>query len=432
MPTIRRVNAPYFGSGVIRYPETAILWFGQVAQTSNYADVRVGYNNSELFVNVAVFDRRLWYDPTHSGDLTKWDAITLLLDTNGNSGHQPRLTSYRFIAQLTWGENPPSQWQSASRGDGAQWIVTPVTFTSLTSWRGDAPNNNNDDRGWFAEFHIPFSSLGLSARPDPGTLWGLSVLLHDRDDAAGTPIPDQKWPEDLSRDQPTTWGQLHFGLATYAVPAVSSRQEITIRQGLNGAIVPNAAVGGTTGNLCPGDSNYIWNQWGNANFGGALDFNLQNQGDVADWPCFAKYYITFPLSSVPLDKVIVSATLTLHEWGGSDPNVAQPSLIQVLTVADDWIIGTLTWNNAPLALENVSQTWVNPIPPPGFAAWPGVPYMWDVSRAVAQAYAAQQPLRLALYEADSAQHSGKYFTTSEAEDWDAAGRPTINITFGNP
>jgi hypothetical protein len=207
---------------------------------------------------------------------------------------------------------------------------------------------------------------------------------------------------------------------------------ITVQQGWQGANVPDAAVGGTTGNLCPGDSYYDWNQWGNANFGTTPDFNIQNQSDLADWPCYAKYYVSFPLSQIPVKKTIVSATLTLHEWGGSDPNQAETSLIQVFTVADNWDPATVTWNNAPLALENVSQTWVAPIPPPGFAGWPGQAYSWDVSLAVAQAYAANQPLRLALYSADGAYHSGKYFTSSDAEDWDAAGRPTLLITYGTP
>ena len=26
------------------------------------------------------------------------------------------------------------------------------------------------------------------------------------------------------------------------------------------------------------------------------DFNIQNQGNVADWPCFSKVYIAFPLN----------------------------------------------------------------------------------------------------------------------------------------
>jgi hypothetical protein len=152
--------------------------------------------------------------------------------------------------------------------------------------------------------------------------------------------------------------------------------------------------------------------------------------DVADWPCFSKYYVTFPLDSLPAGQVIHSATLTLHEFGGSQPADAQASLIQVMSVAEDWDEGTLTWNNAPQVFENVSQTWVDPLP--DFPGWPGVPFHWDLSRAVAQAYASGQPLRIVLYSADAAMHSGKYFSSSDAEDWNATARPTLNISWGTP
>jgi len=45
-----------------------------------------------------------------------------------------------------------------------------------------------------------------------------------------------------------------------------------------------------------------------------------------------KYYVTFPLTALPPGKVVVSATLTLHQFGNSQPDAAKPSLVQVLTV----------------------------------------------------------------------------------------------------
>jgi hypothetical protein len=122
----------------------------------------------------------------------------------------------------------------------------------------------------------------------------------------------------------------------------------------------------------------------------------------------------------------------LHQFGnagqGYDPG-PQPSLIQVLTVGEDWNESTLTWNSAPLALENVAATWVNPLadpPPPA-----GMSRQWDVSRAVTEAHAAGRPLRLALYAADSALHGGKYFRTSDFEDYGQKDRPTLIVTWGH-
>ena len=193
----------------------------------------------------------------------------------------------------------------------------------------------------------------------------------------------------------------------------------------------NAAVGGTIGNLCPGNAHFIWNEWGNANFAGAESFNIQNQKDVSDWPCFAKYYVQFPLNLVPQGKVIRSARLILHIWGGSEPTLARPTFLQILEIDENWQEASLTWNNAPLALQNIAGTWVNPQTenPPD---WPGVPYEWDVSLAVERAYTHGLPVRLAVYSADRYQHSGKYFSASETGDWNKAARPTLIIDWGNP
>ena len=425
----RRVNAPHF-DGDVRYAEMALVWFGCVSSTDNYADVRVGCNDQHIYVNIAVFDRYLWYDTTPAGsDLIEWDAATLFLDLNHDGGSVPALGDYRFIGQLVWWEGR-DEYQAAYLGDGSDWLATDIPFISTSGWRGNAPNDGIDDRGWTLGLYIPFESLGLPGPPPPGATWGMALALHDRDDGAGTLIDDKIWSELMSPEQPGTWAELRFGLPTYTLPPTTASQTTTIRHKLDGTTVADAAVGGTIDNLCPGDPEIIWHQWGNANFAGAPNFNLQNQADVADWPCFAKYYVNFPLSTLPPGKAIISATLTLHEWGGSDPSQAQPSLIQVFTVADDWEETTINWNNAPMAVENVSMAWVEPLA--SFPGWPGVPWTWDVSGEVAEAYASRESLRLSYYEADAAYHSGKYFVSSDTGDWNAEGRPTLRVRWGDP
>ncbi len=436
-PPARRVNAPYFANNTILEHEAGIFWLGKVNATDNYADVRVGYGDTGLFIKLLIFDRRLWYNPNPTpADLTAWDSATILIQTAGNTGDRPATTSYRLDAQLTDWETDRSQWQAAYQGNGTAWTASLVSFSTQTHYAWESPyvggvNNNQNNRGWTLIYHIPFSSLGFAAPPAQGAVWGLGVQLHDRDDSAGTPITDKLWPENLTRDRPSSWGQLHFGLPTFNAPAVSTRTTITIQNGWQGAVVTDIGAGGTISRQCPGDPNFVWNQWGDANYAGAPNFLIQNQGDVTDWPCFAKAYINFPLDTIPKGKRIVSATLTLHEWGGSDPTQAWPSLVQLFTVRDNWNPATLTWNNAPLALENVSRAWVDVyslIPP----QWPGAAIVWDVSYALAQSYAANQPLRLAIYEADTAMHSGKYFTGSSEGDWNAAGRPMLTVIYGSP
>jgi hypothetical protein len=79
--------------------------------------------------------------------------------------------------------------------------------------------------------------------------------------------------------------------------------------------------------------------------------------------------------------------------------------------------------------ENLDRTWVDPIPFPG--DWSALPaYSWDVTRAAAEALAAGQPLRLALYSADGAYHSGRHFVPSDTEDWNATNRPTLTVVWG--
>jgi hypothetical protein len=408
---------------------TAIAWFGQVTPSENYTDIRVGYNASELFVRLTIFDRRLWYDPNPTVDeLTSWDAATLYLDQSANGSAAPDADAYRFIAQMNWWESPRTRWQAAYRGNGSGWTISSVPFMTESTYRGDGGiNQDRDNRGWILTFHLPFTSVGLAGPPSQGTVWRLGIVVHDRDDASGTPLSPKRWPEDLAENRPTTWGQLHFGLRSYIAPPATPRATVTIQNGLGGAVVADGEVGG--GTVC-GDGLDYWTQWGAKNYAGQTQVNVQNQTDVADWPCFSKVYITFPLTSLPAGKVIISATLTLYQFGNAGQDYTpgpQPSLIQVLSVGEGWSGATLTWNNAPLAVENVSQAWVNPLSelPP----WPGLARIWDVSMAVAESYAASRPLRLALYSADSAMHSGKYFYSSHA---DAPARPTLRVLWGDP
>jgi hypothetical protein len=429
---VRRVNVPYFPDGV-NFSQSAVFWFGRVDSQNNYVDVRVGYDNNKLWIHTATTDRRLWYnkqlnnDPSLA-DLPNWDAVTIFLDTSNNGGNKPSADDYRFTSQLNWWE-PRTNYNAAYKGNGGNWVQIPFTITANSGWRGNEPNDNIDDRGWTMSYEIPFSTLGLSGPPSNGTVWGLGVALHDRDTAAGPPISNQKWPEQMNGNQPATWGDLAFGLTTYSPPAAVQGGKVTIRHKLNGATVKDAHVGGSTTCGAPYGPNFF-NSWGDANYAGVKQINIQNLGDIADWPCFSKVYVTFPLGSVPANQKILSAKLSLYQFGGADVSKAQPSLIQVFTVDEAWNEGTITWNNAPLASQNVATAWAHPIK--NFPGWPGVLVSWDVSGAVAAAYENGTDLRLALYDADWAYHSGKYFLSSDEEDWNAVARPTLEVEWGSP
>lgn len=427
--SMRRVNAPFF-DGNIAFEQMAIFWFGKLSESSNYADVRVGYNQEKLTVYLAVFDRHLWYDEAPTVDtLADWDAVTLLLDSNPGAAALSN-SSYQFVAQLS--PDSSNAHRAFYQGGAQGWRQRTINIATQPGWRGESLNDNRGtDRGWAMTFDVPFAALGLNAPPATGSEWRLGLLLHDRDGRNEAPQPVQTWPETLHRDQPTSWGRLRFGLPGYAAPNVPMTGEVLIRrERQNDPTVIDADVGGAITNQCPGDDYHIWNEWANRNYGKAPDFNIQNQSDVADWPCFAKYYVTFPLDAVPPGKIILSATLTLHQFGNAGGGDAQPSWIQVLTAAEDWQETAITWNNAPLAWENVTGRWVDPVGN-NWNGWPGIPWSWDVSYAVANAYASHQPLRLILYEADSAYHSGKYFVSSDTGDWNIEGRPSLRVRWGD-
>lgn len=426
----RKVNVPYWGQGEDNdYPDYAITWFGRVDPTSNYADVRTAYTDDHIEVIVHIIDRRLWRDPTPTiPQLTNWDAVSLYLNLVGNVGQSPGADAYRFIVQLG-AQTAGDSYQVVYRGNGSTWAQAAAPFTGWHGWRGSGFNNNSDDKGWVAFFVIPFSSLGLSGAPPRNATWGMAVAVHDRDDATGTPISDQVWPETMNSQMPSTWGQLGFGIPRFTPPTAVPQGITTVRQGLNGQSVPDGHVGGHT--IC-GDGIDHWSEWGEANYAGYTQINIQNQWDISDYPCFSKYYVTFPLTAIPPGKVIISARLTMQLFGnagGGQWGEPPDSFVQVFSVGENWVEDTLTWNNAPLSTENFAGTWVEPVPPS--PTTPPHPYVWDVSIPAARAYASGEPLRLALYSADGPMHTGKYFWSSNTGDWDANLRPTVEIVWGD-
>jgi hypothetical protein len=414
--SVKRVNVPNLTNAPLYSP--AIFWLGKVDSTSNYADVRICYYDTAIVIFVHIIDRSLWTDTTQSKpQISQWDSVSIYLNKDGNSGSAPGSHAYHFDTEL-------SNLQASYQGNGTNWLINnSITITSNGTWRGDfGPNSNSESEGWVAYFSIPFSKLGETSAPSQGTTWGLGVVVHDRDDAAGSIQQDTAWPESMNTNIPSTWGQLSFGWPAYNPPSIAKANTLLVRQGLNGENVVDGAVGGYT--TCGDGENDKWTDWGNRNYAGYTQFNIQNQWDISDWPCFSKYFITFPIGSIPINRSILSANITMSLFGtagGGEWGTPPDSYIEVFVIDRDWNKATLTWNNAPMALENISGTWVPPVPGE---------YHWDVSKAVAQAYNSGQPLRLAFYSIDGDRHTGKYFYTSDSTDWNGDVRPTLNVTYG--
>lgn len=431
-----RVNAPYF-SGDVTWAETAIFWFGQNESYSapglNYVDVRAGYTDNELLIRAGVVDYYVWYkqNATASTDLTRYDALAVYLDTARDRATAPQSDDYFFLSSLCLYQcGDVSNYRRQGRGNGTSWDALGSdiwTDETWASWEDGSPNDNGGhfDYGWWTIIHIPWGALGLSGPPADGTVWGLGVQLHDQDQSlSAEPLATEAWPETatFAADAPSTWGELAFNPPAYTPPTAIAEGTTTVRRGLNGA-VEDAWMGG--GGNCEGGHN----GGSEVNHGDSGDLFTGSETAVTHFPCFNKSYLRFSLNDIPADKVIVSATLTLHLFGNAgDTGQAQTSWVHLYTVTDSWAESTIHWNNAPLPRQNLTVTQVNPYSSPGDIHWPGDPYTWDATQAVAEAYATGQPLSVALYASDSAQHSSKYYVGSESTI--ESGRPTLTVTWG--
>lgn len=421
------IHVPFFTTAV-PFNQTAIFWFGDITSSDNYTDVRIGYNASELYIDLRIIDRYLWYDPNvQAPNITQGDNATIYLSTTLNSDTLLMQHSYKFQTGVN-GNIQRSNYQLAFSGNGTAWMASRAPFTADYWWRGKG-FNGSEDKGWSTTYHIPFTSLGLPAAPPQGTLWKLAIRVHNRDDAANTPIPDKWWPQSANETNPSGWGELSFGLPAYQSPRTSNTATYTIRNKLNNQTVTDAMVGGALG--CGSNVSDVWTQLGSQAYPGAVDVTIENEADMSDWNCFSKLYVTFPLSALPAGKGVANAKVTLYEYANAgvqgQPN---PSYIQVATANADWNPATISWNTAPQMQENITSILVNTKTQP-VIPWPGLAITWDISRAAAEAYAAGQPLRLVFYSTDNQYNGGKYFTSSSVGDWDANGRPTLQVSLGN-
>jgi hypothetical protein len=417
------IRVPYFADGA-NPGQGAIFWFGKVEPAANYADVRIAYDDEALVVMMHVFDRRVSYDPTAStgSDLSQFDSVTLYLDAHTDLSAPLGAGTRRFDAAVNFFEARTNYQQAYAWQVGA-WKPAAIDFKTESGFRANL-NDEGDDSGWLMRYRVPFASLGLSSTPASGSVLRMALLLHDRDELEKSALPDQRWPHNALADQPATWGRIALGVPNYTAPFVSDPQQLTLRHGVDGVTAPDAAVGGHS--TCGADYNpRFFDGWGEANYDGFAQFNIQNQWDVADWPCFSKFYITFPLDALPGTSSIVSATLTMYLFGnaGYDSDDAKPSYIQVARIVEDWSEQTITWNNAPPLMENYGWAWVNPYDGSNYAQ----ERTWDLSRAVADAHTSGQPLRLVIYSTDGDYHSGKYFWSADAG---ANYRPRLQISSG--
>jgi uncharacterized repeat protein (TIGR01451 family) len=332
-----------------------------------------------------------------------------------------------------WEHDNKPEYKRQARGNGSGWNTAWTgawTDYSYMSWSDKGPNDNsgNLDYGWESFFSIPWSTLGLSGPPANASLWGLGVRLFDRDASAESGIlPVEFWPESFNANNPSTWGELHFGYASYQPPPAVQEGTTIIRRSTytDTATVVDSYMGG--GGWCASG-----HEGGTeVNHGADERLFVGTETAPTHFPCFNKSYLRFSLGNIPPGKVILSATLSIYLWGNAGaPGEAQRSWVHLFSVKDSWNEMTIHWNNAPLAQENIAATWMYPYSK-STITWPGDEYQWDATKAVAEAYATGSPVSLAIYGADTDQHSSKYLTSSDVEDWNTNGRPRLTVVWGS-
>ncbi|MEM7332428.1 MAG: hypothetical protein AAF490_10065, partial [Chloroflexota bacterium] len=159
------IHLPYFANEVL-LSQRAIFWFGDLSNTNNYADVRVGYNDENIVVQIPVFDRLLYFDNTPTvAELEDWDSVSLYLNLDGAVGNAPTTASYWFIGQHNKSQGSTTHY-GVYRGNGTNWVQDSISFSLGSGTQASGFNDQTNDRGYWVSFVIPFDSLGLAGKPE--------------------------------------------------------------------------------------------------------------------------------------------------------------------------------------------------------------------------------------------------------------------------
>ena len=232
-----------------------------------------------------------------------------------------------------------------------------VAYRQTAGWTFGERCGADGCRGWTASALIPWPDVG--GLPDEGDVWPL-VLQG----AGGA------WA-----------GNLRWGLPDYGAAADQGARVLTV------PLSADSMGGGGTDCGTPDHPAYF-PTWGTRNWGASPYVNVQAQWDVADWPCYSRYYAQWSLAGLPPGAQVTGATVEMRQFGnpgygdGYADDGTKDTVIQVYEMTGDWQENVISWDNAPVLGENVSRTLVRPIDVTcdgrAYCA-PGIPYSFDVT-----------------------------------------------------
>lgn len=278
-------------------------------------------------------------------------------------------------------------------------VTVTLNGVQLATWNIEQRGNGPDDlRGWSASTGvIPWTTFG--GVPTVGAAWPLTIQRIDADTGAAT-------------TQATWDGTVHWGAPTYASERTATYVDIPL--------TGDAMLGGGTDCGDRYDYPLYFPGWGTRNWGNDPFAMVENQWDVADWPCSNKWVTKWDLPALPDGATVVGAELVAQMFGqmgygcGYCDDGTKDTIWQAYQVPTTWSEASVNWDTAPPFAENVSRTLVRPVP--DAPAWDGNPieYAFDVGEIVRRAYQAGDGAASALFATSAGQyHSGKYFYSRE-------------------
>jgi hypothetical protein len=374
-PPVRthRVNVPLFevaaGDPQLDANNWAVVSLGKVSSGSSYADLRIVGRTDGVMLRGQFVDRQ------------PKDADVLTVELNG--------------------------------------VTKRVPYTGAPGWEVAHRCSAADCRGWSVYGFFPWADFG--GKPQPGAVWPLKVTFDDTDSG---PATRETWP-------PVGSGTLRWGLPLNAGQNAAKANYLTI------ALSGDSMLGGGT-DCGKDDASDYFSSWGKRNWGSSPHVNIQMQWDIADWPCYSKYYAQWPLSDLPPNTTVISATVEMRQFGnpgygsGYGEDATKDTVMQVYDVNTAWAENGISWDNAPVPLENTNRTLVKPLPmdcqpTPGWYCSPGIPYQFDVTEIVRRAQLSGRDwASMAIYTAAGQYHSGKYFYSREGTE-----PPVVRIAYVN-
>ena len=269
-----------------------------------------------------------------------------------------------------------------------------------------------DCRGWSASTLIPWPNLG------------------------GRPAPGQQVPFAAEYAGASLAGMLHWGEAL-AAPSTEPATGVVVVP-----LLEDTVIGGDS--VC-GDPDWptYHPTWGSTpRWGSSPHVLVENQWDVADWPCYNKLLMRADLSAIPYGARVVSATLELARFGQMgyacgycvDPatgsnNGTMDTVVQIFDYPVQWSESTATWDTTRYPGPPLHRILTVPLPDDGqegrsYASNP-LPEFWDITGPV-QAALARGELQASVLAATAAgqYHSGKYYYSTEG-----AVAPKVRIAY---